>query len=151
MRVLFIFVLILVILSASACTAGTASQSEMQGRVVIVDNGTYLDISPAQLHDMFENKDFILVNTDVGYVAEIPGTDLFIPYIRVEQYLNQLPQNRTTKIVLYASSSSESSIAAEKLVELGFTNVLNLTDGILGWYSQGYILLTTCALSGRPY
>ena len=90
---------------------------------------------------MLESKDFPLVNVHIPYEREIEGTDLFIPYDQIAERLDELPQERDAKVVLYCRSGSMSAIAAEALVSLGYTNVWNLEGGMIAWEQAGYPLL----------
>lgn len=136
--ILLIAVLLMAITLVSC--AGTGSVPA-EGREVKVDGGSYLDIAPAQLSEMLEDKDFLLVNVHIPYEGEIPETDLFVPYDEVEQNLSQFPRDRAEKIVLYCRSGSMSATAARTLVKLGFTNVWNLDGGMVAWEQQGYGLI----------
>lgn len=102
----------------------------------------YTDIISDQLYEMLKNKDFYFINVHTPYEGEIEKTDAFIPYDQIDKNLNKLPKDKNTKIVLYCRSGRMSAIAAQKLVDLGYTNVYNHILGMHDWQSKGYPLKT---------
>jgi rhodanese-related sulfurtransferase len=101
----------------------------------------YANVTPPRLKAMLERKDFIFVNVHVPYEGELPQTDAFIPFNRIEQETSRLPAAKDAKVVLYCMSDRMSTIAAERLVRLGYSNVWNLTGGMVAWREHGYPLL----------
>jgi rhodanese-related sulfurtransferase len=77
----------------------------------------------------------------IPYEGEIEGTDLFIPYNEIEQNVDQLPEDKDARIVLYCRSGSMSAQAARTLVELGYTDVWNVDGGMIAWENSGRSLL----------
>lgn len=77
-------------------------------------------VSVSQLHQMLEEKYFILVNVHVPYDGEIPQTDMFIPYNKIDTFLNELP-TKNQKIMLYCRSDYISTIAVKNLAKTAFT------------------------------
>jgi rhodanese-related sulfurtransferase len=112
------------------------------GVPVTVAGSSYRNITAAELKSILKDKDFLLVDVHIPIGTSIPGTDLFIPYdeITVSENVLQLPAEKDTKIVLYCRSGRMSEIAAEELVNLGYTSVWNVSDGMLGWEQAGYPL-----------
>jgi len=100
----------------------------------------YQDMSVEQLAGLLPEKPFILVNVHVPYEGEIAGTDLFIPYNEIEDHVDQLLA-KDEPIVLYCRSGSMSTSAAEDLVRLGYTNVVELDGGFNAWKAAGHELL----------
>lgn len=99
------------------------------------------DLSPAELAEALKDKDFFFVNTHVPYVGEIAQTDAFIPYDETQQRLDEYPADKTARIVVYCMSGHMSTIAAEALVQAGYTNVLNLAGGMAAWQEASYPLV----------
>ncbi len=99
------------------------------------------DLSPAQLAEALETKDFFFVNTHVPYLGEIAQTDAFIPYDETQQRLGEYPADKTARIVVYCMSGHMSAIAAEALVQAGYTNVWNLAGGMTAWQEASYPLV----------
>ena len=101
----------------------------------------YVDITVQQLNKMLKEKDFTLINVHIPYDGEIPQTDSFIPYDKIEENADRLPQEKNAKIVIYCRSDRMSNIASVNLVEMGYTNVLNLKGGMKAWKASGYALI----------
>ena len=65
----------------------------------------------------------------------IPGSQL-IPIDTIQRRLAEIPKNRP--IVVYCAVGSRSRAAAQGLSRLGYPEVYNMRDGIMGWYRSGY-------------
>ena len=97
----------------------------------------YLNVSSDQFVEMVENKDFTLINTHIPYEGEIPGTDLLIPFNEIERHQADLPDDKTTPIVVYCKAGPMGDAAAGKLVQMGYTHVIHFKDGMNGWQKAG--------------
>jgi len=111
-------------------------------------SGSYTDINATDLASMLENKNFLLVNVSSPYQSEITGTDLFIPHNEIASSLSRLPSDKNSKLVVYCMVGAMSADTSKVLVSLGYTNVWNLSGGMLGWKQAGYPLVTRSA--GKP-
>lgn len=131
------------ILTATAfllAACGSAAASTGLGQEVSVAGGEYTDISVAELQTMLQDKDFLFVNVHIPFEGDIPNTDLSIPFDQIASNLDQLPEDKDSKIVLYCRSDRMSRIAAEELVGLGYTNIWNLDGGFNAWVDAGLTL-----------
>jgi rhodanese-related sulfurtransferase len=97
----------------------------------------YLNVSMDQFVEMVENKDVTLINTHIPYEGEIPGTDLLIPFNEIEQHQADLPDDKTTSIVVYCKAGPKGDTAAGKLVQMGYSQVIHFKDGMNGWEKAG--------------
>jgi rhodanese-related sulfurtransferase len=105
-----------------------------------VEAAAYTDIGVEELRGMMAHDEVLLVNVHIPFEGDIPGTDLSIPFHEVDEYLDQLPQDRNAPIVLYCRSDRMSIEAATTLAELGFTSLYNLDGGFRAWTAAGYPL-----------
>lgn len=106
-----------------------------------VPSGGYAEISVGTLGKLLETpmeeRDFVLLNVHIPYAGEIPGTDLVLPYNRLAEFADALPQDKTTPIVLYCRSGAMSRIAAKTLVQMGYTRVYDVQGGMNAWRASG--------------
>lgn len=140
MKKSFMLAMILVVFLLAACSASqnppAATPVQIAGTKVSVTGGSYTNVSVAELQAMLENKDFTLVNVHIPFEGNLPKTDLSIAYDQVAQNLDKLP-DKSAKIVLYCRSGRMSAIAAQTLVESGYTNIRNLDGGMSAWEQAG--------------
>jgi rhodanese-related sulfurtransferase len=125
----------------SSAPASQTDLAQQTTKVPVEGGGSYMDVSAAGLAAMLKNKTFPLVNVHIPYEGEIEETDLFVPYNEIEKHLDQLPADKSARVVLYCRSGSMSATAARTLVRLGYTDVWNLDGGMIAWKAAGYPLL----------
>ena len=97
----------------------------------------YKNISVDEFIGMMDHKDFILINVHVPYSGEIPKTDLLVPFHAIDRQKEKLPDDKNTKIVVYCMSGPMGYVAAEKLVAMGYRQVLHFQGGMVSWKNAG--------------
>lgn len=103
------------------------------------EENPYKNVTVHELKQMLDsNEDFFLLDVHIPEQEHIEGTDAFIPFDRIEQNLEKLP-DKNTKIIVYCRSGRMSQIVAEKLSKLGYKDVSNLAGGVKEWDKAGYI------------
>lgn len=140
----FLALLILTMLLMAGCgPANTPTPSASADIFSLPKNAQgYVDISVEQLKPALANKDFTMINVHIPYEGELPQTDAFIPYNEIEANLSQLPADKDARIVLYCRSGRMSTEAAPILVNLGYTNVVELDGGMQAWQAAGNELIS---------
>ncbi|MFH1391000.1 MAG: rhodanese-like domain-containing protein, partial [Candidatus Diapherotrites archaeon] len=111
----------------SGCIDNTNNQTQANNGGETIN---FSNISAQELKQKLENKDFFLLDVHIPEQEHIAGTDDFIPFNEIEANLSKLPQDKNTPIVVYCRSGNMSLEASQKLIDLGYTNVMNLDGGI---------------------
>ncbi len=145
-RYLLFVSLIFITLFTAACggtNASSVSQSTSEDIFSLPKNSEgYIDISVEQLAPVMANKDFTLVNVHIPYAGDLPQTDVSVPFDQIEANLSQLPSDKDARIVVYCRSGNMSAQASQELVNLGYTNVVDVNGGMVAWQAAGNELIT---------
>ena len=112
-----------------------------QAETTTLNEDGYLDISSQELSNMMASKDFALINVHIPYNGEIDRTDSLLPFNDISGNLDMLPQDKSSKIVVYCRSGSMSATASKELVQMGYTNILNLSGGMNDWKESGFTII----------
>lgn len=103
---------------------------------------TVAQISRESLWQKIERGDeFVLVDAlaPISYAAShLPGAISIPPEFVTDRARRRIP-DRNTEIVVYCSSSTcdSSIVVANRLIELGYRNVLHYAEGKLDWVEAG--------------
>lgn len=131
-----VFILACLIMGAAAAAAAFGAGNDRQA-----PGAAPAKVTSGQLAEMLRGKDFFFVNTHIPYEGEIAGTDAFIPFDETASRIREYPADKTAKIVVYCRSGRMSAIAARELAKAGFTNVIDLSGGMVGWEDAGFTIL----------
>ena len=97
------------------------------------------EISPLELKERMDRGDrLVLVDVREQFernLADLPDVgQIHMPVKEIPLRGRELDQ--TAEIVLYCRSGPRSAWATERLMKMGYTRVLNLQGGVLGWRAQ---------------
>lgn len=131
----------------SGCTALGAAENPSSADAVLPENT--IRVQPAligmldvyQLENSLQEEDIFLVNVHIPFEGNIADTDLFVPYNEIAGNLTLFPDGRDQKIVVYCKVGAMGMEAAQTLLDLGYTNVWNLTGGYEAWKEAGFAFL----------
>lgn len=82
----------------------------------------------------------VILNVHVPDEGSISGTDLSIPFDRLDARRGELPAP-STPLAVYCRSGSMSAVAVETLARLGYEDVVELAGGMEAWQADGRRLL----------
>ena len=89
---------------------------------------------------ILDNLDGFLLDVRTQAESEQDGhleNATLIPHTELESREGELPNDNDALILLYCRSGNRSQDAAQTLLDMGFTNVMELETGINGWKSAG--------------
>jgi rhodanese-related sulfurtransferase len=89
------------------------------------------DDSPAILVDVRTPQEFH------GRTGHVPGATL-MPLGELINNIQELDQYKDEEIAVICHSGSRSMMASQLLVRAGFSDVRNLTGGMIAWHRKGY-------------
>jgi rhodanese-related sulfurtransferase len=97
-----------------------------------------MDITPKELKEKIDNgDDFVLI--DVREPNEHEDFNVggqLIPVKTIPARIVELEAQKDAEIVVYCRSGARSGMAQRFMQENGFSNVRNLTGGMLGWQDE---------------
>ena len=109
--------------------------SSMPGMDMTAASSPHRLVGPEEFETALTDQSATVINVHVPYDSEIEGTDLFMPFDALDSA--QLPADRAAKLLVYCRTGKMSGIASMTLVDLGYTNVVELDGGMQAWTSSG--------------
>lgn len=105
--------------------------SSMAGMDMTASSSPHRLVGPEEFAALLAEPSATVINVHVPYDGEIEGTDLFIPFDALDPAL--LPTDRSTRLLVYCRTANMSATASATLVDLGYTNVVELAGGMQAW------------------
>lgn len=96
---------------------------------------------PAEFQRLVAAPGTTTVNVHVPDEGSLPGTDLAVPYTDVRAQAARLPADQGAPLAVYCRSGNMSADAVQMLVQLGYSNVVELRGGMEAWTASGRALL----------
>lgn len=127
-RIAVIILAIMGTLCINGCQTNVSSEEN-----IAVENA-YMKISAEDAKEIMDTKDFVLIDVreeDEYAQGHIEGA-ILIPYGEIEERAESELIDKEQTILIYCRSGRRSAIAAQSLVELGYTNVRDF-GGIMDW------------------
>lgn len=135
MKTLACALLILAVLLVACGGAGETAAPAAEA----IDLSTLADsIDATTVYDLRDNPDVFLLDVrepDEYAAGHIPGITL-IPMGEVADRLSELPRDK--EIIVTCRTGNRSGQVADFLRQQGFTNVHNMSGGIVAWDEAGY-------------
>ena len=120
--------LILLLLAAVLLTACGQDKENDQGAV-------YVNITAEEAKQIMDSEEgYIILDVreqDEYDAGHIPGA-ILVPYTQIAEKAEEVLTDKDQLILVYCRSGRRSKIAAEALVELGYTNIKEF-GGIIDW------------------
>lgn len=82
----------------------------------------------------------VTINVHTPDEGSIPGTDLAIPFDRLESRKGELPVT-SSRLAVYCRSGTMSAEAVRTLARLGYRDIVELEGGMIAWERSGRSLL----------
>ena len=119
---------IIFLLAVMMLTACGRSDKQTQG-------AGYMNITAEEAKRIMDSEEgYIILDVreqDEYDAGHIPGA-ILIPYTQIEEKADEMLPDKDQLILVYCRSGRRSKIAAEALVELGYTNIKEF-GGIIDW------------------
>ena len=110
---------------------------------------TIEEITPQEAFAELDGGGVKLIDTREPYEYEeshIEGGELIPPGVIADRIEAAVP-DKDQRIILQCRSGARSLVAAEALAGLGYTNLANMSGGILEWEAQGLPVESNVALT----
>lgn len=103
------------------------------------------DMSANTAHRMMDPAGFAATIVDPNTVTinvhvpaadnHLDGTEMTMPFDNLDE--SQLPSDRNTPLAVYCRSGTMSAIAVQQLLDLGYTDIVELDGGTDAWANAG--------------
>lgn len=126
------------------CPAGDGAN---YGQIIVMQyeapaetEARFTELTAKEAKELNEKSDPLIldVRTPNEYYSGHIKNSKLIPLQQLERRISEIQNYKDKDIIVYCRIGNRSVVAAEILVDNGFTNLYNLTDGIVGWQRDGF-------------
>jgi phage shock protein E len=145
---LLVFLVSIVVLTFALAACGSDDDKSPQSSTAIPAQddkttpesapGQYQTLSIDEFADIVENRadDYQIINVHIPYAGEVANTDANIPYNDLDALTAAIP-SKDSPVILYCRSGNMSEQATRALVEQGYTQVWDVSGGMVAWQASG--------------
>lgn len=138
-------VLAMSVITISACSGPNETNSQTQALPTNTSKiqTAYRTLTIDEFAEIIANdpEQYTIVNVHIPYEGKVAETDMQIPYNDVEALTSALP-DKDAPIILYCRSGRMSEEASRALVDLGYTQIWDVSGGMNAWQASNRELLS---------
>ena len=137
-KIILIFACILLTACGNATSIGIIGGADGPTGIIVSKKGEktmYEQITAKDAKRIMDSgEDFVILDVreksefDTGHIEGA----ILIPYTEIEKYAEEMLPDKNRQILVYCRSGRRSKIAAQSLVELGYTDIKEF-GGIIDW------------------
>lgn len=137
-KIILIFACILLTACGNATSIGIIGGADGPTEIIVSKKGEktmYEQITAKDAKRIMDSgEDFVILDVreksefDTGHIEGA----ILIPYTEIEKYAEEMLPDKNRQILVYCRSGRRSKIAAQSLVELGYTDIKEF-GGIIDW------------------
>lgn len=98
-------------------------------------------VGPENFGEEIAGGDRFVVNVHTPEEGVIAGTDAAIAFDQLQERAAELPQDRAAALGVYCMTGAMSEAAVRTLVEMGYTDLVELRGGMVAWSQDDRPLL----------
>jgi rhodanese-related sulfurtransferase len=131
-----VILIALILITGSVFWATQRDEGEPKKSDAEIKSNQATLVSPREFAELAKNEDVFILDVHTPEQNHIPGTDAFIPDNQIAENAEQLPDDKSTPILVYCRSGNMSASAAEEIAKLGYSKVYNLDGGTNAYKEQ---------------
>jgi len=105
-------------------------------------------LNPTEFRAYIRDPDVFVLDVYDENHSGISGTDAQIPFDRLRENTDELPEDKDTPLAVYCRLDPMSDEAVKTLDEMGYSNITKLAGGSTAWKRQGFPLVEGGGVGG---